>query len=143
MKRAYNQQPFSLDVRLDLEVSFDDKVMETAIYLKRDANDQLLLSEGVCRQLGIISCHPSAEPWRGGKKVLLLEKEVKVPRVVISLCLLFCTSAIVSVQVENYEQTLQGTVLFQENPWMLEHTGVVIASGILQPDCICGGRKPQ
>lgn len=102
MQRAYNQQPFSLDVRLDLEVSFDDKVMETAIYLKRDANDQLLLSEGVCRQLGIISCHPSAEPWRGGKKVLLLEKEVKVPRVVISLCLLFCTSAIVSVQVENY-----------------------------------------
>ena len=79
--RTYNQQPFSLDGQLDLEVSLGDKVMKTAIYLKRGAHDQLLLSEGVCRQLGIISYPPFAEPWRRGKKALLLEKEVKVPRV--------------------------------------------------------------
>lgn len=135
--RTYNQQLFSLDGRLDLEVSFGDKVMNTTLYLKRDAHDQLLLSEGVCRQLGIISYHPLAEPWRGGKKAFLLEKEVKVPqvtvRLVTSLRLLSRTGAIIPVQVENYEQTHQGTMLFQENPWMLEHTGVVIASGIMQP----------
>ena len=73
-----------------------------------------------------------------GKKALLLEKEVKVPRVTVrlvtSLRLLSRTSAIVPVQVKNYEQMHQGTVLFQENSRMLEHTGVVNASGIMQPD---------
>ena len=85
-------------------MSFGDKVMKTSIYLKRDAHDQLL-SEGVCRQLGIISYNPFAEPWRGGNKASLLVKEVKVPRVTVrlvtSLRLLSRTGAIVPVQVEN------------------------------------------
>ena len=33
-----------------------------------DAHDQLLLSEGVCRQLGIIQYHCDVETWRGGRK---------------------------------------------------------------------------
>ena len=32
------------------------------LYLKNDAHDQLLFSEGVCRQLGIIMHHTLAEP---------------------------------------------------------------------------------
>ena len=32
------------------------------------AHEQLLLSEGVCRQLSILQYHTSVEPWRGGKK---------------------------------------------------------------------------
>jgi len=32
------------------------------VYVKMDAQDQLLLSEGVCRQLGIIQYHPSVRP---------------------------------------------------------------------------------
>ena len=42
--------------------------MKTAVYIKMDAHDQLLLSEGACRQLGILRYHPSVEGWRGGKK---------------------------------------------------------------------------
>ena len=42
--------------------------MITPVYIKVDAHDQLLLSEGVCRQLGILQYHPSVESWRGGKK---------------------------------------------------------------------------
>ena len=42
--------------------------MTTPVYIKMDAHDQLLLSEGVCRQLGILHYHPSVERWRGGKR---------------------------------------------------------------------------
>ena len=49
---------------MDLDVSFNGKVMNTPIYIKMDAHDQLLLSEGVCRQLGIISYHSEVERWR-------------------------------------------------------------------------------
>ena len=45
---AYNQQPFSLDGRMDLEITFGDRTMKTPVYIKIDAPDQLLLSEGVC-----------------------------------------------------------------------------------------------
>ena len=31
--------------------------MKTPVYIKMDAPDQLLLSEGVCQQLGIVSYH--------------------------------------------------------------------------------------
>ena len=47
-------------------------------YVKVDAPEQLLLSEGVCHQLGIIQYHANVEPWRGGKQTnrpQLLEKE--------------------------------------------------------------------
>lgn len=44
------------------------------------------------------------------------------------------TSHVAPSVVPYTEQMHQGTVLFQKNPWMLEHTGVVIASGIMQPD---------
>ena len=37
--------------------------MVTPIYIKMDAPDQLLLSEGVCRQLGIVGYHESVGPW--------------------------------------------------------------------------------
>ncbi|KAL5481622.1 hypothetical protein EMCRGX_G021819 [Ephydatia muelleri] len=66
--RTYDQKTFSLDGRIDLELSFEGKSMKTPVYLKNDAHDQLLLSEGVCRQLGIITYHHLAEPWRGSKK---------------------------------------------------------------------------
>ena len=62
--RTYDQKPFSLDGRIDL---FADKKMRTPIYVKMDAHDQLLLSEGICRQLGIITYHTSVDRWRGGK----------------------------------------------------------------------------
>jgi len=55
--RSYDQKPFSLDGRMDLDISFDGKTMNTAVYVKMDAHDQLLLSEGVCRQLGILTYH--------------------------------------------------------------------------------------
>ena len=51
-----------------MDVTFDGKTMRTPVYIKVDAHDQLLLSEGVCRQLGILQYHSEVEPWRGGRK---------------------------------------------------------------------------
>ena len=36
--------------------------MTTPVYVKMNAKEQLLLSEGVCRQLGILSYHPNVKP---------------------------------------------------------------------------------
>ena len=64
---GYDQRPFKLDGRMELEVEFGDKTMKTVVYIKMDAQDQLLLSEGVCRQLGLVMYHPDVQVWRGGK----------------------------------------------------------------------------
>ena len=60
-KKAYNYdgKPFTLDGRLQLNLTFGEYTMSTPVYVKMDAEDQLLLSEGVCRQLGIVSYHPN------------------------------------------------------------------------------------
>ena len=63
LPHTYNRQPFSLDGRMDLNVSFGERAMVTPIYIKMGAPDQLLLSKGVCRQLGIVGYHESVCPW--------------------------------------------------------------------------------
>ena len=57
----YMGQHFQLDGRMDLDVQFDGKTMCTPVYIMLDAPEQLLLSEGVCRQLGIIDFHPEVK----------------------------------------------------------------------------------
>ena len=42
----YDQRPFKLDGGMELTITFGD--MSTQVYIKLDAADQLLLSEGVC-----------------------------------------------------------------------------------------------
>ena len=44
---TYDRRQFKLDGQLDLDVNFDDKMINT------------LLSEGVCQHLGIVNYHPS------------------------------------------------------------------------------------
>lgn len=63
---TYDRRPFSLDGKMDLDISFGDITMKTPMYVKIDAPEPLLLSEGVCRQLGLISYHPSLT--KGGSK---------------------------------------------------------------------------
>ena len=72
---TYNQQTFRLDGRMDLDVTFGERTLNTPVYIKVDAADQLLLSEGTCRQLGIVSYHPAVETWRGGGRASQLSKQ--------------------------------------------------------------------
>lgn len=66
VSRNYNGNTFTLDGKMDLKVSFQGKNKITPIYIKMDAKDQLLLSETVCQQLGIVSYHPMVKVWSGG-----------------------------------------------------------------------------
>ena len=52
---------FVLHGYLNLDIAFGSKTIGTRVYLKMDAHDELLLSEGVCRKLGIISYHPDVK----------------------------------------------------------------------------------
>ena len=61
--RTYDQKPFTLHGRIDLDLTFGDTTMKTPVYVKMNAFDQLLLSEGVCRQLGMINYHPDVRRW--------------------------------------------------------------------------------
>jgi len=44
---------------VDLDICFDGVTMRTPVYVKLDAVDQLLLGEGVCCQLEVITYHQS------------------------------------------------------------------------------------
>ena len=57
--KTYDRRVFTLDGRVDLDISFNGITMRTPIYIKVEAADKLLLGEGVCRQLEIITYHPS------------------------------------------------------------------------------------
>ena len=49
---TYNNQQFQLNI------AFGETTIRTPVYLKMDAQEQLLLSEGVCSQLGLVTYHP-------------------------------------------------------------------------------------
>ena len=77
--RTYDQKTFHLDGRVDLDITFHGRTMKTPVYVKMDAKEQLLLSEGVCRQLGIVSYHEEVTPDQGGGE------EAHVPTVRVQL----------------------------------------------------------
>ena len=77
--RTYDQKLFRLDGCLDLDISFQERTLKTPVYVKMDAREQLLLSEGVCRQLGIVQYHEQVSPGDDQKP------EVSVPMVRVHL----------------------------------------------------------
>ena len=54
---TYDRRPFSLDGKMDMHITFCGMTMRSPVYVKHDVPEQLLLSEGVCRQLQIIWYH--------------------------------------------------------------------------------------
>ena len=62
---TYDQKPITLDGQIDLHISFGERVICTTVYVKLVAPDQLLLSETVFCQLGIVSYHPSVQSVQG------------------------------------------------------------------------------
>lgn len=77
----YDQRPFKLDGMMDLDITFDGKTMCTPMYIKVDVKEPLLLSEGVSRQLGIITYHSNVVTQRKQQKIsvpTLWRREKKV-----------------------------------------------------------------
>ena len=61
---GYDWQPFKPHEKIDLTISFEGKVLTTLVYIKTDTEELLLLSEAVCRQLGM-SAAPEGETENG------------------------------------------------------------------------------
>ena len=110
---TYDQKPFTLHGRMDLDITFDGKTMRTAVYIKMDSRDPLLLSEGVCHQLGIISYHQDVEDItpQGNKQPVVPSVRVKL---IQAVRLPPRHDVKVSVQLEG-NSALRGPVLIESN----------------------------
>ena len=65
--KTYDGRTFTLDGMMDLDLSFDGVTMKTPIYIRASATEQLLLEEGACRQLQIITYHHDVSDRKGRK----------------------------------------------------------------------------
>ena len=70
--KNYDLKLFHVDGMTKVDIEFQGKTMNTCVYVKMDAPEELLLSEGVCQQLSIISYHPEVQGST-------LAKQIKVP----------------------------------------------------------------
>ena len=117
---GYDNKPFKLDGCIDLDVTFAEYTMCTTVYLKMDAHDSLLLSEGVCHQLGIISYHPNVEaspstsstPTTAESNVPVGSVSVVRVHLVKSTRLLPLQSKMVAVNLQQ-DHGLSGTILIE------------------------------
>ena len=130
----YDRKPFRLDGRLDLDVSFADHTMKTAVFVKMDAPEPLLLSEGVCRQLGIVVYHPEVKP-RGKTSGLDTKTQVSAVRVqlVESVKLLPGPDRCVMAEVELSGNGVTGTLLLEPDPQFKREQGVVVPDALVSP----------
>ena len=62
--RTYTHEPFRVHGHRVLDITYGERTMRTPVFIKMDARDPLLLSEGVCHQLGIISYDPGVVPQK-------------------------------------------------------------------------------
>ena len=136
--RTYDRKVFKLDGCMDMEVTFQEKTIKTTVYIKMDATDQLLLSEGVCRQLELVTYHPTVQPKkpaRGGSAVVL---SVRV-ELVQSLRLPLSRSAVVEVQLEGLpSKDLDDPVMVEGDGDFERETGVTVENVLVSPS---GGGK--
>ena len=128
-----------------MEIQFGDKVMKTAVYIKMDAHDQLLLSEGVCRQLGIITYHSDVNVTHGSKKHI--EGKITTVRVKLmqSVQLLPHQSLKVDLQLDKQSPTAIGNedmVLLEPDMKLKETAGVTLEDALLSPNADALSRNP-
>ena len=97
--------------------------MVTPVYIKMDAHDQLLLSEGVCRELEIIQYHPEVDEVNGLKK---LEPATVRVQFVQSFLLRPHQSAIKPVRANG----AQGTHVSE--PCQLENSPLCVQESVLE-----------
>ena len=145
--RTYDRKPFVLHGCMDLDITFRDKTMSTPVYIKMDSSTPLLLSEGVCRQLGILTYHPSisvakqedvpavASSPRVDEKTSSsdVSAQASVPMVRVSLvqAVKLLSQQTTPVKVELPVSQSVGPLLVQSSP-VLESQGVYLEEGLVQ-----------
>ena len=127
--RNYDRRTFHLDGCMEMDITFQDKTMNTTVYIKMDASDQLLLSEGVCRQLGVVSYHPSILAQRVTKK----RETTLVPSIRVSLVksvkLPPSRSVLVPVRLES--SSLEGAKTLLIEGEQFNNTGLVTENALV------------
>ena len=58
---TYDHGSFAIDGRMDLNICFENKEMQTPVYIRMEEHGQRLSPEGVCHQRGIVSYHAKVE----------------------------------------------------------------------------------
>ena len=124
-----------------MEIKFKDKVMKTPVYIKMDAHDQLLLSEGLCRQLGSVSYDPAVQVWRGDKQAKPKEEKGETISTVQvwllqSVQILPQQSLQVDIQLlseSKVSTALEQLVLVEPTPTLKTDMGIVMEDSLLNP----------
>ena len=140
-------------------MTFEEVTMCTPIYIKSDAQEQLLLSEGVCRQLNIVRYHINARPrsrtvkqrqvsqgntqeeTQGDSRQVPVENLAVVPTVTVSLLksvqVLPGQSTIATVKMDKTTQV--------ENLWLLEYSSVEMENrvGVQVEDSLLDARGKE
>ena len=125
--RNYDGREFHLDGCMEMEITFEGKMLTTMVYVKMDAIDQLLLSEGVCRQLGIVTYHPSLISRKTRKEVAAVPS-IRVS-LVQSLKLPPSQSALVPIRLDTCAVKEDQTLLVGGQ--LLEKTGLVLENAVV------------
>ena len=135
--RTYTCEPFALHGRMDLEISFGERMIRTPVFVKMDAHDPLLLSEGVCRQLGIISYHPDVLEGATPAMDKRPEEAAQVP--VVRVCVLQSLSipsghsSVIPVHVEQVISPNR-PLLLEYDPKVEAATGLRVEDSLIQPN---------
>ena len=114
---------------MDVNIGFGDKQVRTTIYVKTEAPDPLLLSEVICRQLGIIHYHPNVKPLDGNgeteaakQSIQTCSKQMSESRVkmIQTVRLPAQHTAVMPVKIDGNEDTL----LLEPNPTLVDTLGI-------------------
>ena len=118
--------------------------MRTPVYVKMDAPEQLLLSEGVCRQLGVITYHTEVQPIERVKadKPTRVSKTAKeddcvIPTVRVHLVkdvrILPNECLTTQVKLEGEIKTSTQSMIIEADPALLQDREVQMVDAVLQP----------
>ena len=130
--RNYDGRELRLDGSMEMDITFQGKTIKTNIYIKMDAIDQLLLSEGVCRQLTIVTYHDSVVPRKTSKRGESMTAAA-VPSIRVSLiqsCKLAPSqSALVPVKLDPC--VIGDHALLVEGEHLLKESGLVLEDAVI------------
>ena len=101
---------------MDINICFKDKQVYTTIYVKMEAPNSLLLSEAVCRLLGIIQYHPNVKPLNAEESETAKQTQKNKVRLIQTIWLPEQHAVVMPVEVDGNE----GTLFLEPNPKLVD-----------------------
>ena len=136
---TYNNQQFQLDAQMDLDIAFGETTIRTPVYLKMDTQEQLLLSEGVCSQLGLVTYHPGVASTHVQDSATEDRGQTKLAQIPIVSVQLLQTTSVLPHSVARAEVRIQqngpypGHLLVEGDRSLKSTLGVDLVDALLEP----------